>query len=121
MKSVSLFPRFRFLKPLLIPPTLTDPVEFNRRCDASLPLESLLTPNPNDRALLESIDRSKATVWGLTNAYVDHARRVLKILQLDDLVEGIVSCDYLRPDFPCKPEAKYYHEVSTNVPPECFA
>lgn len=47
-----------------------DPLDFDRRCDQSIPLEELLKPDPSVRKLLEDIDRSKVRVWALTNAYV---------------------------------------------------
>jgi len=37
--------------------------------------------------------------------------RVLKILNVDDLIEGLVFCDYNDPDFSCKPERDYYDQV----------
>jgi hypothetical protein len=46
----------------------------------------------------------------LLNAF-QHAKRVLQILKLDDLVEGIVFCDYRVKDFTCKPEAEYFGMV----------
>lgn len=82
-------------------------------CDASLPLEDILSPSPSLRALLQSIDPSKARVFGLTNAYQTHARRVLSIIGVDDLLEGLVFCDYAQKDgnFSCKPELSFYNEV----------
>lgn len=78
--------------------------------------------------LFEDIDRSKAQVWALTNAYEPvrniilstgfsdafskHARRVLKILKLDNLIDGLVYCDYTMDDFSCKPEPEFYQMVS---------
>ena len=47
-----------------------DTLDFDDRCDGSLPLETMLKPDPLQRKLLEDIDRSKARVWALTNAYV---------------------------------------------------
>lgn len=47
-----------------------DPLDFDRRCDGSLPLEQMLTPDPAVRKLLQDIDRTKTRVWALTNAYV---------------------------------------------------
>lgn len=47
-----------------------DSLDFNERCDGSLPLETMLKPDPKARKLLQDIDRSKVRVWGLTNAYV---------------------------------------------------
>ena len=40
-----------------------------------------------------------------------HAKRVLRILKLDDLVEGIVYCDYRVKIFVCKPKAEYFGMV----------
>ena len=45
-------------------------LKFIFRCDQTLPLENMIKPNPALRKLLEDIDRSKARVWALTNAYV---------------------------------------------------
>ncbi|KAB5594592.1 O-methylsterigmatocystin oxidoreductase [Ceratobasidium theobromae] len=85
-----------------------DPLDFDAKCDGALPLEELLTPDPAVRKLLEDIDPSKARIWALTNAYKTHAERVLKILKLDDLFEGLVYCDYGAKDFACKPERRFY-------------
>lgn len=37
--------------------------------------------------------------------------RVLKILNVDDLIDGLVFCDYEAQDFSCKPERDYYYQV----------
>ncbi|EGG09193.1 uncharacterized protein MELLADRAFT_34578 [Melampsora larici-populina 98AG31] len=81
-----------------------DPIDYDQRCDSALPLEDLLEPNPTLRRLLLDIDRSKARVWCITNAFKLHALRVLRILGVSDLIEGVVSCDYTSPNFHCKPE-----------------
>jgi len=44
-----------------------------------------------------------------SNAF-QHAKRVLRILKLDDLVEDIVYCDYRVKGFFCK-EADYFRMV----------
>ncbi|KAJ6598962.1 pyrimidine 5-nucleotidase [Mycena vulgaris] len=88
-----------------------DPVDFDQKCDGSLPLEDLISPNPSLRKLLQDIDRSKASVWALTNAYRPHAERVLRILNLDDQIDGLIFCDYQQPNFVCKPDAQYYHQA----------
>jgi hypothetical protein len=41
-----------------------------------------------------------------------HAERVLRILKLDDLIEGLVYCDYTERNFSCKPERAFYERVS---------
>ncbi|KAG8745762.1 hypothetical protein FRC10_007023 [Ceratobasidium sp. 414] len=78
-----------------------DPLDFDAKVDASLPLEELLTPNPAIRKLLEDIDPSKARIWALTNAYKT----------LEDLFEGMVFCDYGTQNFACKPEQKFYDQA----------
>jgi len=89
-----------------------------------LPLEDKLKFDPSVRKLLEDINRSKARVWGLTNAFLPHAKRVLRILKLDDLVEGIVFCDYRVKDFTCKPEAEYFgmamKQAGLSDPSKCY-
>ncbi|KAG6336847.1 hypothetical protein ID866_2243 [Astraeus odoratus] len=88
-----------------------DPLDFDQKCDGTLPLEDLLQPNPKVRKLLEDLDRTKVRVWALTNAYKNHANRVLTILNLRDQFEGVVFCDYEQPNFTCKPEPEYYHNA----------
>ncbi|KAG6890554.1 hypothetical protein C0992_000814 [Termitomyces sp. T32_za158] len=67
--------------------------------------------DPKTRKLFEDIDRSKVRVWALTNAYRPHAQRVLRILKLDDLIDGLVYCDYELRNFSCKPEPEFYQQV----------
>ncbi len=54
---------------MLLTPCRVDPIDFNEKCDGSLPLEEMLKPNPRMRRLLQDIDGSKCRVWALTNAY----------------------------------------------------
>jgi hypothetical protein len=56
---------------LMLSSALTDPLDFDAKCDGSLPLESILKPDPSLRKLLQDIDRTKVRVWALTNAYVN--------------------------------------------------
>ena len=89
----------------------------------------MIQPDPVLRQLLEDIDRSKVRVWALTNAYrtviaycssqevrpahiAQHAYRVLRILGVEDLIEGVIYCDYSDPNFSCKPEPQFYLNVS---------
>ncbi|PWY98278.1 hypothetical protein BCV70DRAFT_202059 [Testicularia cyperi] len=85
-----------------------DPLDYDEKCDASLPLESILRPDPQVKRMLSEIDRTRVRVFALTNAYRYHADRCLRLLDLEDQVEGIVYCDYAVPDFACKPELDYY-------------
>lgn len=88
-----------------------DPLEYDLACDAALDLDPIMHPNPALQELIASIDRSKYRVWALTNAYKNHAVRVLGLLGLQDQFEGVVSCDYGATDFSCKPELDFYKQA----------
>ncbi|TFK23236.1 pyrimidine 5-nucleotidase [Coprinopsis marcescibilis] len=101
-----------------------DPLDFDRKCDGSLPLEDMIDFDPKLRKLLDDVDKSKARIWALTNAFKPHAMRVLKILKIDDLVEDIVYCDYRIQNFVCKPEPEYYtmamEKAKITDPSKCY-
>ncbi len=63
-----------------------------------LPLEQYLTPNPRQREIIASLPTRNLI---FTNADVHHARRVLTVLQLDDLFETIIDVNAVAPY--CKP------------------
>jgi pyrimidine 5'-nucleotidase len=63
-----------------------------------LPLKDYLTPNPLQREIIASLPSRKLI---FTNADVNHARRVLTLLNLDDLFETIVDVNAVAPY--CKP------------------
>ena len=63
-----------------------------------LPLKDYLTPNPLQRDILASLPSRKLI---FTNADVNHARRVLAALQLDDIFDTIVDVNAVSPY--CKP------------------
>ncbi|KAJ3333025.1 hypothetical protein HDU76_012109 [Blyttiomyces sp. JEL0837] len=86
-----------------------DPVEYDRVVDGGLPLESLLKPDPELRQMLEDIKGVRR--WACTNAGIVHATRVLKILGVTDLFEGITYCDYAEPDFVSKPDPLFYKKA----------
>ncbi|PNP51945.1 hypothetical protein THARTR1_07154 [Trichoderma harzianum] len=88
-----------------------DPLEYNTKVDDALPLEGIIKPNPELRQLLEDIDRSKVTVWLLTNAYVTHGKRVVKLLGIDDQFEGLTFCDYAEMPLVCKPHPDMYRKA----------
>ena len=71
--------------------------------DDALPLESVLYPDPRLRRLLEDFDKTKVRLWLFTNAYINHARRVVKLLGVGDLFEGLTFCDYGAEKIVCKP------------------
>ena len=68
-----------------------------------LPLEKYLTPSAEIRKMMLSLPQKK---YIFTNADADHARRVLKRLQLSDCFESIIDLRAMQ--FACKPEAEAY-------------
>lgn len=101
-----------------------DPLEYNAKVDDALPLQDIIKPNPQLRKLLEDIDKSKVKLWLLTNAYVTHGRRVVKLLGIEDLFEGLSYCDYSRIPLICKPHkdmfAKAMKEAGVQRPEDCY-
>jgi len=63
-----------------------------------LPLKEYLTPNPVVREVIASLPTRNLI---FTNSDVPHARRVLAVLQLDDLFETVVDVNAVAPY--CKP------------------
>ncbi|KMQ43022.1 HAD-like domain [Trichophyton rubrum] len=101
-----------------------DPLVFNREVDDALPLDDILKPNMKLRTLLEDFDKTKVKLWLLTNAYVTHGKRVVKLLGVDDLFEGITYCDYSAEKLVCKPDREMYlkaeREAGAASPEECY-
>jgi pyrimidine and pyridine-specific 5'-nucleotidase len=81
-----------------------DPLEYNAKVDDALPLEDIIKPDPKLRKLIEDIDREKIKPWLFTNAYITHGKRVVKLLGIEDLFEGITYCDYGAERLLCKPD-----------------
>ncbi|KAL6704930.1 putative suppressor of disruption of TFIIS [Coniothyrium glycines] len=88
-----------------------DALEYNRKVDDALPLEDLIKPNPELRKLIQEIDTSKVRLWLFTNAYITHGRRVVKLLGVEDLFEGITFCDYGSDKFYCKPHKEMFDKA----------
>jgi pyrimidine and pyridine-specific 5'-nucleotidase len=101
-----------------------DALEYNAKVDDAVPLDDLIKPNPKLRKLLEDIDTSKVRLWLLTNAYVNHGRRVVRLLGVDDLFEGLTYCDYSQVPFVCKPQKgmflKAMKEAGVSDVSKCF-
>lgn len=85
-----------------------DPLEYNSKVDDALPLEDLIKPRQELKQLIDDIDRSKVRLWLFTNAYVNHARRVINLLGIEDKFDGITYCDYSSVPFVCKPHKEAY-------------
>ncbi|KAL8691215.1 MAG: hypothetical protein Q9218_003511 [Villophora microphyllina] len=92
-----------------------DPLEYNREVDDALPLDGLITPNPELRKMLESLDTSKVKPWLFTNAYFTHGQRVVKLLGIEDLFEGMTFCDYSKLPFICKPHREMYEKAEAEA------
>ena len=88
-----------------------DPLEYNRQVDDALPLESIIFPDPDLRKLLEDIDKSKVKLWLFTNAYITHGQRVVRLLKVDDLFEGMTYCDYAKDTMICKPHPEMFKKA----------
>jgi len=68
-----------------------DPMEFNREVDDALPLDDILSPDPELRKLLESFDKTKVKLWLFTNAHITHGMRVVRLLDLGESTTGGAS------------------------------
>lgn len=88
-----------------------DALDYNQQVDDALPLDDVIKPDAELRKLIEDIDRSKVRLWLFTNAYVTHGKRVVKLLQIDDLFEGMTYCDYSSDRFVCKPQAEMFDKA----------
>lgn len=88
-----------------------DPLDYNAKVDDALPLEDIIKPDPELRALLQDIDKSKVTMWLLTNAYSTHGKRVVRLLGIDDLFEGLTFCDYAEEPLLCKPHPDMFKKA----------
>lgn len=101
-----------------------EPLDYNAKVDDALPLESIIKPNAELRALLRDIDASKVKLWLLTNAYVTHGRRVVRLLGVEDLFEGLTYCDYSEFPIICKPHpdmfAKAMREAGVERAEDCY-
>ena len=101
-----------------------DPLEYNSRVDDALPLEDIIQPDPTLRQLLADLDTTKVKPWLFTNAYITHGKRVVRLLGVDHLFEGITYCDYGAERLLCKPHADMYskaqREAGAASPYDCY-
>ncbi|CAD0050462.1 unnamed protein product, partial [Aureobasidium pullulans] len=88
-----------------------DALEYNEKVDDALPLEDIMFPDPKLRRLLEDLDTSKVKPWLFTNAYINHGKRVVKLLGVEDMFEGITYCDYSAARFLCKPSPDMFKKA----------
>lgn len=101
-----------------------DPLEYNAKVDDALPLDEIIRPDPALRRLLEDIDRTKIKPWLFTNAYINHGKKVVRLLGVQDMFEGITYCDYGAEKLLCKPDPamfdKAMSEAGADDPTKCF-
>ena len=101
-----------------------DPLAYNREVDDALPLDDVIKPDPQLRILLENMDKSKVKMWLFTNAHVTHARRVVRLLGVEDCFEGITYCDYAAKVLLAKPHDEMFEkaerEAGASKSGECY-
>lgn len=87
-----------------------DALEYNSQVDDSLDLKSVLDYNKDLRELLVQIKESHKFdyFWLITNAYKNHALRVVSFLGIGDLFDGLTFCDYSRFPIVCKPMNEFF-------------
>lgn len=90
-------------------------MEYNRKVDDALPLDDILKPDQDLRRLLEDIDTTKVRLWLFTNAHITHAQRVIKLLGLEGIFEGMTYCDYSQPKLICKPHKEAFEKAEADA------
>lgn len=90
-----------------------DALEYNKVVDDALPLEKILVPNLHLRNMLLEMKKSGKVerLWLFTNAYKNHALRVIYLLGLGDLFDGVTYCDYSTFPLVCKPMEKSFEKA----------
>ncbi|KAL6950207.1 hypothetical protein ACO0QE_000883 [Hanseniaspora vineae] len=91
-----------------------DPIEYNKLVDDALPLQDLIKPDMELRKVLVDLKKSGKVdkLWLFTNAYKNHGIRVVKLLGIADLFDGITYCDYDKEEnMICKPSLKAYEKA----------
>ncbi|KAK1755758.1 Haloacid dehalogenase-like hydrolase-domain-containing protein [Echria macrotheca] len=101
-----------------------DPLDYNTKVDDALPLDGIIKPRPELKQLLAGLDTTKVKPWLLTNAYINHAKRVVRLLEVEDFFEGVTYCDYSSIPLVCKPHSDMYHkamkEAGVDKYEDCF-
>lgn len=90
---------------------MIDPIAYNREVDDALPLDDIIKPDPQLRKLLSDIDRSKVKPWLFTNAHITHAKRVVRLLGVEDMFEGVTYCDYSKEPLLAKPHVEMFEKA----------
>ncbi|OBA14458.1 uncharacterized protein OGAPODRAFT_17232 [Ogataea polymorpha] len=90
-----------------------DAMEYNKVVDDALPLDKILRPNPKLREMLLRLKKSGKVgrLWLYTNAYKNHGLRVVRLLGIGDLFDGITFCDYAKFPLTCKPMKESFDQA----------
>lgn len=94
-----------------------DALDYNSKVDDLLDLALVLSYNPALRSMLQQIKESGEfdMFWLVTNAYKNHALRVVSFLGLGDLFDGLTYCDYSLCPIVCKPMRQFFDRCLTEV------
>ena len=92
-----------------------DPLAYNREVDDALPLDDVIKPDPQLRELLGDMDKSKVKMWLFTNAHITHAKRVVRLLGVEDCFEGITYCDYAAKVLLAKPHEEMFEKAERDA------
>lgn len=91
-----------------------DAMQYNQEVDDSLPLHKILKPDPELREMILNLKKSAKVkrLWLFTNAYKTHGLRVIRLLGLADLFDGLTFCDYSKQErFICKPDPRIFEKA----------
>ncbi|EGW31072.1 uncharacterized protein SPAPADRAFT_142381 [Spathaspora passalidarum NRRL Y-27907] len=88
-----------------------DALDYNSKVDDALDLHAVLH---YDQDLRDCLIKLKEThkfdfFWLVTNAYKNHALRVVSFLGVGDLFDGLTYCHYSKFPIVCKPMKEYYY------------
>lgn len=101
-----------------------DPIAYNREVDDALPLDNIIKPDAKLRRLLFDIDKKKVKLWLFTNAHITHGMRVVRLLGVEDMFEGITYCNYEQIPLVAKPHARMFDkaesEAGAAAPDQCY-
>ncbi|RLP65552.1 pyrimidine 5'-nucleotidase [Candida albicans Ca529L] len=88
-----------------------DALDYNSKVDDALDLHSVLRYDSDLRKTLIAIKESSKFdyFWLVTNAYKNHALRVISFLGIGDLFDGLTYCDYSKDPIICKPMPEYFY------------
>ena len=92
-----------------------DPLAYNREVDDALPLDGIIKPDARLRQLLIDMDKTKVKLWLFTNAHITHARRVVRLLEVEDLFEGVTYCNYEQTPLIAKPHARMFDKAEAEA------